>query len=124
MIIAFGALAAFSFFAMNSGFHETLLCLGAVAQGEACPEDPVGFAAFHLAAFKAFSTAEFSALGLLQLLLLALLLATLGHAASVFSASAGTAPLFAVTRTPALVIALAPYARWLAVRRREDISSA
>lgn len=119
VVLSFGAIAAFGFFAMNTDVHDGLHCLGAIAQGMACPEDPVGFAAFHLAAFKIFSTAELPGIGLLQLILFAFL--ALLTASNLIGLSKQS--YFTQEAAPhTLFIPFAPYTRWLVVRQREDAS--
>lgn len=60
IIGAFLAVAVFSVFAMNHGGEHGHGCIAAIAQGVAdCPNqaNPFAFLAFHLDAFKSFSTA-------------------------------------------------------------------
>ncbi len=65
LIFSFMSIAVFGVFAMSHGTgHESGSngCIGAMAQGTDCPkeENTLVFLAFHLNAFRSFSTAVFS----------------------------------------------------------------
>lgn len=76
-IVGFFGIAVFGVFAMNQGHNETG-CIAASAHGAACPneENTFSFIAFHLNAFKNFSTATFVGI---FLVLIAALLSTTGR---------------------------------------------
>lgn len=69
LIIVFSALAVFSIVAMgHQGMGHSDCLATAASGGNNCPStDPVDYAAFHLNAFRTFSTAVFSGLLLLTL---------------------------------------------------------
>ncbi len=65
LIFSFMSIAVFGVFAMSHGTSHasgSRGCIGAMAQGTDCPkeESVLGFLAFHLNAFRSFSTAIFS----------------------------------------------------------------
>ena len=76
IVIGFSAITVFGIFAMNHG-HNEAGCIAASAQGATCPntENTLSFIAFHLGAFKNFSTATFIVTALLSI---AILLSTAG----------------------------------------------
>src|SRR3989338_1693242 len=62
LLIGFMEIATFGLIAMNHGnAYDHNGCIIAAAQGADCPNgtDPLSFVAFHLDAFKNFSTAVF-----------------------------------------------------------------
>ena len=80
VIGSFLAIAVFGVFAMNHGGEHSYGCLAATARGVAdCPNqaNPFAFLAFHLDAFKSFSTATVgSPLASALLVMLALIFAS------------------------------------------------
>lgn len=78
LILSFAGVSVFGFLGM--GFHEIghdmSSCIAALQKGTGCPMSlgPLGFAVFHLNAFKIFSSANIDASVLLSSVLLALML--------------------------------------------------
>ncbi len=73
VLLSFIALSVFGFIGMDYAMdHATGGCVAAMATGTACPgkTDPMGFAGFHLTAFKTFTTASTSLPMITGLLLL------------------------------------------------------
>ena len=82
LIISFAGVAVFGFFAMDhADGHGYSGCIAATSRGVDCPReaDPLGVAAFHLVAFKSFSTATFASV-MAGMLLLVLAFAYTSHA--------------------------------------------
>ena len=68
-LAAFIALAVFGFFAMGHAEGTHGACLGAIAQSALCPNgSPLAWAAFHLNAFRIFTTANLINLAILIML--------------------------------------------------------
>ena len=61
LFISFAVMAVFGIFAMNNGEHTRGGCIASIVNGAPCPNESNSFAsiAFHLIAFKSFSTATF-----------------------------------------------------------------
>jgi hypothetical protein len=98
VIFSFAAIAVFGVFAMNHGGEHSHGCIAATAQGVAdCPNqaNPFAFLAFHLDAFKSFSTATVGSL-LASALLVALALIFVSFLALFFK---DTAPLLSRLQT-------------------------
>ena len=78
LILSFVSISVFGFLGM--GFHEIghemSGCIAALQKGTGCPvsSSPLGFAVFHLNAFKIFSSANMDTLVLLSSMFLALML--------------------------------------------------
>lgn len=74
-IIGFSGIAVFGVFAMNHG-HGDIGCIAASAQGSSCPNtsNVLSFIAFHVNAFKTFSTATFGSQAIDALLIITALL--------------------------------------------------
>lgn len=89
LITGFLGIAVFGVFAMNHGAgHSHSGCIAATAQGTDCPkeENAFQFLAFHLDAFRSFSTATFgdNLAGALLLLIALILTITVGVITSIY----------------------------------------
>lgn len=77
LLVGFVSIAVFGFAGMSDGHGSG--CIAAQAHGGVCPEqNPLGFASFHMEAFRNFSSAVFSdnSAGLLLMILALILIST------------------------------------------------